>query len=122
MSVSFLTSDVRWNLRQSPSTLPRKILKTVALPSNLVQRAKSTIYVPVFNACEEVCIVPDRLDGAITYKRLFHALYEYYDETMDTSTHIKRIDGVGEFVGYGGFIAYDLLDDGYKLTLNLFAL
>ena len=131
MSVSFLSSDIRWNVRSIPSTLPKTVLHSVVLPSNLVHKARSTIYVPVFDGCDEVCIVPDCDDGAITYNRLFEVLYEYYDQTMhptefpkDLHPHtqdVRRIDGLGDYVEYGGFIVYDLLDEGYRLTLNLFS-
>lgn len=130
MSVSFLSSDIRWNMRSVPTALPKTMLQAIALPAKLVHKAKSTIYVPVFDSCDEVCLVPDCDDGAITYKQLFEALYEYYDQTMHPiefpkdlqpyAKDIRRIDGLGIYVEYGGFIAYDLLDGGYRLTLNLF--
>lgn len=115
MTVKFIGSHIQWNMRISPRLSPaiHSSLVTVALTPHLLCSVEYTLAVPVHDTFEDLRIVPDRADGAVTYRRLFHAIHEYYDDDAD------RALGLGEFTMFGGIVVHSHpLSQNTRLVLN----
>lgn len=104
--MTFLGTHVRWNMMSRPAKIP-----ILVLDPHVLRRMKYTLYVPVYDTFEEVCLIPDRDDGSITYTRLFEILHEYYGQVVDGE---KRIKSVGEHTTFNGLVATPT-----RLLLNL---
>lgn len=91
-----------------PSTLSPFQARSIILNHNVLQRARHVINVPIDDTMEQVCVVPDRDDGAVSYQRLFDALYEYYHHDP------RRLESVDEHTAFGGIMVI-----GSRLVVNL---
>jgi hypothetical protein len=104
--VVFVGTHVRWNMTIRPAKIPIKVLGP-----NLLKRVNHTIHVPLDDDYDRLCILPDRLDGSLTYSGLFDALYTYYNQRISCT---KRIDHVGMYTSYNGLVVTET-----RILLNL---
>lgn len=97
MAVQFIGTHIEWNMRNNPMHVSaiRPYMSHVALSPHLACASQYTVACPIHESFEDVCIVPDRVDGAVTYERLLSVLYDVYDD------HV-RSESLGLYIMFGG--------------------
>lgn len=94
----FAGTHLRWNIRDHPSKILPNFRRYIAIHPSLLEQSNHLLHVPVRDTIRPICIVPDRINGSISYGRLCDALYEYYH--ADT----ERFEGLGEYTNFGGIV------------------
>jgi hypothetical protein len=99
MGIQFIGTHIDWNVRCAPTRVSaiRSYRSHVALSPHLACSAQYTVACPLHDAFEDVCIVPDRADGAVTYERLLDVVYEFYDDPA-------RSNSLGSYSMFGGIV------------------
>lgn len=85
------------------------------MPPKIVRQVRRTLFIPVEDGLDRLCLLPDTYDGGITYERLFGTLYDYF-QTRDLDEYpefggliivgerciLNRLPLHQEFIGHGG--------------------
>ena len=107
----FVASHMQWNITAKPPSMLSKQIPP-AISTNLLERARYSIHIPLDDTYDELCLVPDLDDGSVTYTRLFDALHEYYHNDP------RRIQSLGKFTEFGGVVVFPL-GDRSRLVVNM---